>query len=133
MIAPPPLTAVILTYNEALHLRRCIERLRPIASRVVVVDSFSTDGTVEIARELGADIFQQKFVNHAAQFQWGIDQAAITDGWVLRIDADEYLEPAALAPDVEIRDRERRDGVDQQVRQLENRWQESADTFDGCV
>jgi glycosyltransferase involved in cell wall biosynthesis len=97
MTALPPLAAVILTYNEALHIRRCIERVRPIASRIIIVDSFSTDGTVEIARELGAEIFQQKFVNHAAQFQWGIDQAAIADGWVLRIDADEYFEPAALA------------------------------------
>jgi len=98
----PVITAVVLTYNEALHIRRCIERLRPLADRIVVVDSFSDDGTVEIARELGADVLQNRFVNHARQFQWGIDNAAIEGGWVLRVDADEYFEDAAIA---EIRER----------------------------
>lgn len=97
MTGLPPITAVILTFNEVLHIRRCIERVRPVASRIVVVDSFSTDGTVEIARELGAEIIQNIFVNHALQFQWGIDQARIEDGWILRIDADEYFEQAALS------------------------------------
>ncbi len=97
MTGLPPITAVVLTYNEAVHIRRCIERLRPLAARIVVVDSFSTDGTVEIARELGAEILQNPFVNHALQFQWGVDNARIDAGWVLRVDSDEYLEPAAIA------------------------------------
>jgi glycosyltransferase involved in cell wall biosynthesis len=89
-------TAVILTYQEATHIRRCIERVKPVATRIVVVDSFSTDGTVEIARELGAEVLQNPFVNHAHQFQWGIDNAGIDEGWILRIDADEYLEPPLI-------------------------------------
>lgn len=91
------ITAVVLTFNEAVHIDRCLERLRPAADRIVVVDSFSSDGTVDIARKHGAEVLQNPFVNHAAQFQWGVDAAGIDDGWILRIDADEYLEPALIA------------------------------------
>lgn len=90
------ITVVILAYNEAIHIRRCIERIGPIASRIVVVDSFSTDGTAEIARELGAEVLQRRFTFHADQFRWGLEQARVESGWVLRIDCDEYLQPALI-------------------------------------
>lgn len=93
----PQVTAVIIARNEEVHIGRCIERLKPLAERIVVVDSFSTDATVEIARSLGAEVLQNRFVNHATQFNWGVDAAAIGGGWVLRIDADEWFEPAAIA------------------------------------
>lgn len=90
-------TAVIIARNEEVHIGRCLERLKPLAERIVVVDSFSTDRTVEIAESSGAEVLQNPFVNHAAQFNWGVDAAAIADGWVLRIDADEWFEPEAIA------------------------------------
>lgn len=90
--APLDLTAVIIAFNEELHIARCIERLTGLAARVVVIDSFSTDRTVEIAESLGAEVFQHEFLNHAAQFNWGVDAAKVRTGWVLRIDADEYLD-----------------------------------------
>lgn len=102
MTGLPRITAIVLTFNERVHIARCVERLRPIAERIVIVDSFSTDGTAETARELGAELLQNPFVNQALQFQWAIDRLDIRDGWVLRMDADEYFEPAALA---EIADR----------------------------
>lgn len=89
-------TAVILTYNEDLHIDRCLDRLRGIADRLVVIDSFSTDGTVGKARAAGAEVYQHAFTNHAAQFAWGLEAAGIDSGWVLRIDADEYIEPALI-------------------------------------
>ncbi len=89
----PSITAIILSYNEEIHIRRCIERLQPLVERIVVVDSFSTDQTVAIARELGADVLQNPWKNYAAQFQWGLDNAAITSDWTMRVDSDEYLEP----------------------------------------
>lgn len=89
-------TAVILTYNEEVHLRRCLERLDGLADRLVIVDSYSTDATEAIAREYGADFLQNKFINHAAQFAWGLEAARVNSGWVLRIDCDEYFEPAAV-------------------------------------
>ena len=97
MSAPLPITVVILTFNEALHIRRCLERIRPLVRRMVVVDSFSTDGTPAIARACGADVLQRRWVNYADQFQWALDHAGITTDWVLRLDADEYLEPALIA------------------------------------
>lgn len=96
------ITAVVITYNEELHIDRCLARLAQVADRIVVVDSFSTDATVAIARRHGAEVLQNPFVNHAAQFQWGVDEARIATGWILRIDADEFLEDAAIA---EIRER----------------------------
>ncbi len=89
-------TAIIITFNEAVHIGRCIERLKPLADRIVVVDCFSGDGTADIVRSLGAELLENPFVNHATQFNWGLDAAAVTSGWVLRIDADEWLEPEAI-------------------------------------
>jgi len=89
--------AVVLSYNEELHLDRCLARLKPLVDRIIVVDSFSTDGTLAIARSHGAEVLQNAFVNHAHQFQWGIDNANIETGWILRIDSDEYLEPELIS------------------------------------
>lgn len=96
------LTVLVLTLNEAVHIRRCIESVRGVACRVVVVDSYSTDQTCEIARELGADVFANPFMTHAKQLNWGLDNAGVITQWVMKLDADEYLTPelAALLPDV---------------------------------
>ncbi len=91
----PSLTAIILTYNEEMHIERCIRSLLPVVEKVIVVDSFSTDRTTEIAKSLGAEIFQHEFVNQAQQFQWALDHCPIDTEWVMRMDADEYLEPGA--------------------------------------
>jgi glycosyltransferase involved in cell wall biosynthesis len=93
------LTAVILTFNEALHLPRCLESLAGVADRVLVVDSFSTDETVGIARTHGAHVAQHAWVNYASQFNWALAQLDANTDWVLRIDADEYLTPE-LAADI---------------------------------
>lgn len=91
-------TAVILTYNEQKHLRRCISNVRKVASSVVVVDSFSTDETVRIAEELGAVVLQHPYVNQAQQFNWALGQLACKQGdWVLRLDADETLTEELIA------------------------------------
>lgn len=87
------LTVVILTHNEEIHIERCIRSLLPIASKIFIVDSFSTDRTVEIAQTLGAVVEQRKWKNYADQFQWGLDNCGTETDWVMRMDADEYLEP----------------------------------------
>lgn len=93
MSRPVSLTVIILTFNEEKHIERCIASLRGIATRIVVVDSFSTDGTIEAARRAGAEVLQNPWVNYATQFQWGLDNACITTDWVMRMDADEYIFP----------------------------------------
>jgi glycosyltransferase involved in cell wall biosynthesis len=87
------LTVVILTFNEELHIQRCIESVKDIAQQIVVVDSFSTDKTIDIVTSLGAEVVQHEFINQAQQFQWALDTYPIESTWVLRLDADEYLEP----------------------------------------
>ena len=89
----PSITAIILTYNEEIHIGRCIGSLKPVVSKIFIVDSFSNDRTVEIARSLGAVVEQHKWINYAYQFQWGIDNLSTDTPWLMRIDADEYLEP----------------------------------------
>jgi glycosyltransferase involved in cell wall biosynthesis len=87
------ISVIILTHNEALHIERCINNLQPIAQQIFIVDSFSTDNTVQIAESLGAKVFQRPWKNYADQFQWGLDNCPVQTGWVMRMDADEYLEP----------------------------------------
>ncbi len=86
------LSVIILTYNERLHIRRCIENVRPIAKEIFVVDCHSTDGTQEIARALGATVVEHPWPGlYAVQFNWALSHLPITGDWVLRLDADEYL------------------------------------------
>ena len=99
---PISLTAIVLTFNEEIHIERCLGNLKGLVARIVVVDSFSTDRTVELARALRAEVVQRPFKHQANQFQWALDTCGIATNWVLRLDADEYFEPAAL---VEIRAR----------------------------
>ena len=87
----PSLSVVVLTYNEEIHLRRCLSSVRDIAREIVVVDSFSTDATVRIAGESGARVLQHEFSNQAQQFNWALDAANLSSDWILRLDADEYL------------------------------------------
>jgi glycosyltransferase involved in cell wall biosynthesis len=90
------ITAIILTFDEEAHIARCVTRIAPLVQRIVVVDSFSTDRTVEIARGLGAEVVQRAFINQAEQFQWAQANCAISTDWVLRLDADEYLESGLI-------------------------------------
>lgn len=99
MNAPPKLslTAVILTFNEEKHLARCIENVAQVAERVIIVDSYSTDRSTDIARSLGAEVFQNPFVHQAQQFQWALDNIPVHSDWIIRLDADEYLLPELVA------------------------------------
>lgn len=94
--------AIILTFNEERHLARCIASLQSMASEIVVVDCYSTDRTLEIARAQGARVIQREWVNYATQLNWALTQLDSSTDWVLRIDADEVLTPELVA---EIRER----------------------------
>jgi glycosyltransferase involved in cell wall biosynthesis len=87
------LSILILTYNEEKHIRRCIESLLKITDRIYMVDSYSNDETVKIAESLGAKVYQNKWINYAKQFQWGLDNCPIDTEWVMRMDSDEYILP----------------------------------------
>ncbi len=91
------LAVVILTRNEAVHIGRAIGCIKSIASEIFVVDSQSTDGTAELAAAEGAIVVQHAFVNQARQFQWALDTLPISADWVMRLDADEIIEPDLAA------------------------------------
>ena len=97
------LAVVVLTRDERLHVARCLEKLVPLEpSQVFVVDCFSSDGTQQIAKDLGAIVIEHKWPgNQATQFNWALDNLSIEAKWVLRMDADEYLSDGLIA---EIRD-----------------------------
>jgi len=90
---------IILTYNEALHLPRALEHIRSFAREIFVIDSFSIDNTVELAKAGGATVLQHPFQYQAQQFSWALDNAPITADWVMRLDADEIIE-ADLAEEI---------------------------------
>jgi glycosyltransferase involved in cell wall biosynthesis len=85
------ITPVILTFNEERNLPACLESLAHLADRVFVVDSGSTDRTVSIATECGAEVFTHPFESHVRQWQWALASLPIETPWVLAIDADQSL------------------------------------------
>lgn len=96
MSSPISLTCIILTFNEEKHIERCIRCIRQVAERIIVVDSYSTDQTVQLATAAGAVVFQNPFVHQAQQFQWALDNIPVTSDWIIRMDADEYLLPELM-------------------------------------
>ena len=87
-------TAIVPTYNEAANIAECLEGLR-WADEILVVDSFSDDGTPEIARACGARVVQHAYENSARQKNWAIPQAA--HPWIFLLDADERCTPELAA------------------------------------
>jgi glycosyltransferase involved in cell wall biosynthesis len=85
-----PLTVIIPTHNEMRNLDAAVESVR-WADEIFVVDSFSTDGTADRARELGLRMEEHEYVNSATQKNWAIPQA--THEWVMILDADERVTP----------------------------------------
>ncbi len=92
-IAAMNVTVIVLTKNEEQHIARCLRSVRAFASHVLVVDSGSTDRTVDIARAEGAEIRVNAWVNHAVQLNWGIAQVPKQTDWIMRLDADEVVQP----------------------------------------
>lgn len=83
------ISAVIITYNEEANIERCIKSLLPVASEIVVVDSFSTDRTEEICNRLGARFFKNRFEGYGPQKQFATSLAS--NRWILSLDADEVV------------------------------------------
>ena len=92
------LSVIILTFNEELHIQRCIENVHDLCTDIFVVDSFSTDQTKMMAEELGAKVVQNKWDGfYTRQFNWALENLPIETKWVLRLDADEYLCPELIS------------------------------------
>lgn len=85
------ITAIILTRNEKDFIEECILSIKDVVKRIVVVDSFSEDNTCELAKNLGAEVYQHEFYNYSKQYKYAVNIANVKTKWILRIDADERL------------------------------------------
>ncbi len=85
-----PISVVIITFNEEKNLERCLESVQKVADDIVVVDSFSTDRTKDIALSFGARFVEHQFDGHIEQKNWAITQAKYPH--ILSLDADEALD-----------------------------------------
>ena len=83
------LSVVIITFNEEGNVLRCIQSVKDLADEILVVDSLSTDRTVEICKEAGCKVILQPFEGYGEQKQFGVDQAEYD--WILSLDADEEV------------------------------------------
>lgn len=87
------ITVIIPTCNEEVHMEELLSSVQ-WAAEILVVDSFSTDNTVAIARQYGAKVLQREYLNSANQKNWAIPQAS--HDWILLIDADERPTPELI-------------------------------------
>jgi glycosyltransferase involved in cell wall biosynthesis len=87
-----PLTVIVLTYNEEPNLPQALRSVCGWAQQVIVLDSFSTDRTVQIAREFGAEVYQHRFEDYAKQRNHALT-LPIRSEWILFLDADEWVPP----------------------------------------
>jgi len=84
------ISAIIITKNEESDIKRCLDSIK-WADEIIIVDSVSTDRTVETAKNFGAKVFVKKWEGYGAQKNFAIDKT--TNDWILSIDADEEVSP----------------------------------------
>jgi len=90
-------TVIVLTFNSEETLRATLESARRVSQDIFVVDSFSEDGTVELAQSLGATVVQHPFEHYGAQRNWAIENLPIKRPWQLHLDADECMDDVMVA------------------------------------
>jgi glycosyltransferase involved in cell wall biosynthesis len=91
----PEIAVVIPTKNEEIHISRAIKSALRITKNVVIVDSSSTDRTIEIAEYFGIIVLQYEWTassNFSKKMNWAFDNMPIKTTWIIRLDADEYFE-----------------------------------------
>jgi glycosyltransferase involved in cell wall biosynthesis len=88
-----PLSLVVLTKNEERNLRNCLESVASLCSQILIVDSGSTDATLDIAHEFGASVVNHPFENHTRQWNWALRNLPFSCEWTLCLDADQQLTP----------------------------------------
>jgi len=90
-------TVIFLSYNSEATLGATLASARRVSDEIFVVDSFSKDGTVELARSFGATVVQHPFEHYGAQRNWAIDNLPASRPWQLHLDADEWMDDELVA------------------------------------
>jgi len=85
------IAVVILTYNEESNIAQALNSISGWARQILILDSFSEDGTLAVASNFPCEIFQNRFENYSKQRNFALTQLPITTEWVLFLDADEWL------------------------------------------
>ncbi len=83
------ITAIIMTNNEEKHIERCLLSIKDFAKKIVIIDSFSTDNTLNILKKYNIEVLQHAWINYSSQLNWGIENANIKTEWIFRLDPDE--------------------------------------------
>jgi glycosyltransferase involved in cell wall biosynthesis len=86
-----PVSVIIVTYNEEANIEDCLKSVSGWVEDIFIVDSFSADKTCEIAKSFGVKVYQNRWVNYAAQFNWALENLPIKSEWIMRLDADERV------------------------------------------
>ena len=89
----PSVSVLILTYNEELNVKHCLESVTELSDDILVVDSFSEDRTLDIVKQYTPETYQHPFESWGAQVNWALDNLPFEGDWILRLDADELLTP----------------------------------------
>jgi glycosyltransferase involved in cell wall biosynthesis len=85
----PKISACIISFNEEKKIEDCIKSLVPVADEIIIVDSLSTDETINIARRYTDKIFHQEFLGHIEQKNLAVEKAS--NDWIISLDCDERL------------------------------------------
>lgn len=88
---------IVLTFNEEANIRPCLESALELSDDIFLVDSFSTDRTVEIARRFTDKVYQNPWIDWAEQRNWALDNLPLSHEWVFFLDADERVTPEFAA------------------------------------
>jgi len=96
------ISAIIITQNEERNIGRCIDSVISVVDEIVVIDSFSTDQTCDIALEKGARVIKHRFISHIDQKNFAVTQAA--NEYILSLDADEYLSEELTGSILEVKE-----------------------------
>lgn len=84
---------IILTYNEEMHLPRLFESIKDLNATTYILDSVSTDATIEIAEKYGAVVKTHPFENHPKQWDFALKNFEIQTPWIIGLDADQIVTP----------------------------------------
>ena len=88
-----PISLIILTYNEEKNIGECLESVKDLFEEIFIVDSYSTDKTLEIAGKYTNKIYKNPFKNYSAQRNWAFEKLPLKKDWIFNMDADHRMTP----------------------------------------
>jgi len=88
---PLPIAVIMISRNESHNIIHIIENLRGFATEIFLVDSYSTDNTVELALNKGVRVFQRPFKDFGDQWNFAVSTLPVTQPWTMKLDPDERI------------------------------------------